>query len=74
MTTVSALTLCCIVKADVDRVAKEQNLPLYLMGVTSAGSYGATNTQATSAIHPNSRFVEAAVMSQILSSANTSLW
>ena len=72
--TVSTLNLCCVVKADMDRVAKEQNLPIYLMGLTCTGSSEATDTQATSTIHPISRCVEDAVMSQILSSANTSLW
>lgn len=74
MMLVPELTLCDTVKADVNRMAKEQNLPVYLMGVTSAGSSGTIDCQAKLGIHPTMDCVQTAVMSQILSSANAGLW
>ena len=69
-----SLTLSCIVKADVDRLAKEQKLPICLMGMTNAGSSGAVDSHTKSASFPTSGCVKAAVMSQIHSAANASLW
>lgn len=74
MMLVPKLTLCDTVKADVNRMAKEQKLPVYLMGMTSTGSSGAIDSQAKLGIHPTMDCVQTAVMSQILSSANASLW
>lgn len=60
---VPKLTLCDTVKADVNRMAKEQKLPVYLMGVTSTPTYPTMDYMQTDA-----------VMSQILSAANARLW
>ena len=73
MAALVVLTLCGIVKADVDRMAKEQNLPVFLMGLTCTGSCGATDRRAQLATQSKSGCVGATVMSQILFLANNSL-
>ena len=74
MMLVPELTLCDTVKADVNSMAKEHKLPVYLMGVTGNGSSGAIDSQTKLNTHPTMDCVQTAVMSQILSSANASLW